>query len=84
MLEERLSEFVEEARIRGEEFFLTYQPPDPRFDGEDGSGGWCAGFMLTPGLVPEMDISVEEEGETPEEALAALREVMVLTRPERP
>lgn len=84
MLEEKLREFVDEARFRGEEFFLTYLPPNPICDGDDGSGSWCAGFMLTPGLVPEMDISVEEEGATPEEALAALREVMALTRPERP
>lgn len=52
----------------GQEFFLI-------FDGE----AWCAGYMNTPGIVPEMDVTLEVSGQTIDEALKALELELIFT-----
>lgn len=58
-IEEKL-EFLKDKKD-DEEFFLIW------------NGTWCAGYMNTPGIVPEMDISIEVTGDTIGESLTALR-----------
>lgn len=51
-----------------DEFFLIW------------NGAWCAGYMKTPGVVPEMDVSMEVFGDSIDEAISALREKLYQNR----
>jgi hypothetical protein len=53
-------EHLKDKGKKGEEFFLIW------------AGKWCAGYMKTPGVVPEMDVRIEVFGNTIKETLINL------------
>ena len=50
-IEQKLDDL--KGMVSGEEFFLIWS-------GEI----WCAGYMITPGAIPEMDVSIEVTDES--------------------